>query len=363
MKALPSLLTVLGLSLALSSCALSRHDFDDDETVSASSQGATLGTGPNFETFTIDRTVPPSLLEKPTEAYKVGPGDLLDLEVAENATTRTSTRVMPDGKLYYDVADGVQVKGKSLREVSEILSTELADDYPTPIVSVNLAEASSQRVWLMGQLKNPGAYPIARPTTLLQAISQAGGMYNGSAGGNSTEEMVDLDRSIVIRDGEPVPVDFTELVKHGDMSQNIYMKGGDYIYLPSVQHSAVYVLGAVRNAGPVRFENKVTALSALAVAGGHDKDAVITKALIIRGSLHNPSVAVINLNGIMKGNATDVPLAPGDILWVPKSEWTLLKKYVESIVFTAAQAVAVQGGVQAIGASGGSSVTISAGAN
>jgi polysaccharide export outer membrane protein len=354
-------LLLLLLAASLSSCALSRHDFDADETVS--SGAATLGTGPDFEVVTIDRIVPSHLLEKPTGPYRVGPGDLLDLEVAENGTTRTSTRVMPDGKLYYDVADGVQVKGKSLREISQILSTELAEDYPTPIVSVNLAEASSQRVWLMGQVKNPGAYPIARPTTLLQAVSQAGGMYNGSAGGNSTEEMVDLDRSLVIRNGEPIPVDFTELVKNGDMSQNIYVEGGDYIYLPSVQHSAVYVLGAVQNPGPVRFENQVSALSALAVAGGHDKNAVITKALIIRGSLHSPSVAVINLNGIMRGNANDVPLVPGDILWVPKSEWTYLKKYVESVVFTAAQAVAVQGGIQAIGASGGSSVTISAGAN
>lgn len=354
----PFHLIILGIAALLSaSCSVSeRVNFD------AYNETQLIGEEPDFLTLDLARPVPPESLRPPRDPYRVGPGDVLDIEVAEDEKTRAASRIMPDGMLYYDVANGVKVSGRTLKEVSSMLSTELQDDYPSPVVTVNLSEAQSQRYFILGQVKNPGAYPIGKPTSLIEAISQAGGLYSAQNTNGDTQETVDLDRSILIRDGDLMPVDFRGLIEHGDMGQNVYIRPGDYLYLPSVQHRAVYVLGSVQRPGPVYFDNDPTVLSAVAMAGGPNKDAVIINALVIRGSLTQPRVATVNLREIMRGQSPDARLAAGDIVWVPNTIFTHLKNYTQAILVTAAQAVAVQEGLAVLGKDfGGANVTISAG--
>lgn len=343
-------------TVLLSSCSLPRNSFDAlDET-------QVIGEEPEFFSLDLARPVPPEALSAPKDPYRVGPGDVLEIEVAEDEKTRAASRVMPDGMLYYDVADGVKASGRTLREVSEILSTELAGDYPSPVISVNLSEAQSQRFFILGQVRTPGAYPIAKPTTLIEAISLAGGLFSSQDNLGDSQETVDLDRSILIRDGDLMPVDFRGLIEHGDMGQNVYIRPGDYLYLPSIQHRAVYVLGSVQTPGPVYFDHDPTVLSAVAMAGGPRQDAVITKALVIRGSLTRPRVATVSLHDIMRGRTPDARLAAGDIVWVPNTVYTHLKNYTRAVLVTAAQAVAVQEGLAVLGKDfGGANVTISAG--
>ncbi len=340
----------------LASCSVPKNSFDAlDET-------QLIGEEPDFFSLDLARPVPPEALSAPRDPYRVGPGDVLDIEVAEDEKTRAASRVMPDGMLYYDVANGVKASGRTLKEVSDILSKELAGDYPSPIVTVNLAEAQSQRFFILGQVKTPGAYPIAKPTTLIEAISLAGGLYSAQNNAGETQETVDLDRSILIRDDDLMPVDFRGLIEHGDMGQNVYIRPGDYLYLPSIQHRAVYVLGSVQTPGPVYFDHDPSILSAVAMAGGPRQDAVITKALVIRGSLTRPRVATVSLHDIMRGTTPDARLAAGDIVWVPNTVYTHLKNYTRAVLVTAAQAVAVQEGLAVLGKDfGGANVTISAG--
>jgi len=350
--------TLLALTaLTLGSCAIP----DGERFDAYHDPAAQLGVGPDFQVMEINDEVVSDLLRPPTAPYRLGPGDRLDIEVAEDPRTQASTTVMPDGMLYFDVADGIQVKGKTLKEVSALLSKALEVDYPNAVVTVNLSEAQSQRFWVLGQVKQPGSYPIGRPTRLIEAISEAGGMYTDIELGGEAQETVDLDRAILIRDGELIPVNFRNLIEHGDMSQNVFVQESDYIYLPSVQHRAVYVLGAVRNPGPIYFDNDPTVLSAVAMAGGPRDEAVITKALVIRGSLNKPRVAVVNIRNIMHGRDNDAHLVGGDIVWVPDTVWTDLQFYVRGAIVTAAQAVAIQEGLGVAGRGSDSNVTINAG--
>ena len=86
--------------------------------------------------------------------------------------------------------------------------------------------------------------------TLLEAIGRAGGPLNISGGrdlgfGYTTEEVADLRRSFVIRQGQLLPVDFYRLYQLGDVSQNIYLQPDDFVYMPAAGAKNVYVLGAV----------------------------------------------------------------------------------------------------------------------
>jgi len=334
--------------------------FADDATLSAGELHATP-VEPDFTELKVDRSLSPALLQPLGGPYRVGPGDTLDIEVAELAATRATTRVMPDGMLYYNVAKGINVKDKSVQEISTQLSALLADDYVSPVVSVNIANADSQRFWMLGQVENPGTYPLTKPTTVIDAISLGGGLLSNREGIEVTNpEAADLEKAILIRDGKLIPVDFARLITQGDMTQNVYVHPGDYIFVPSLTVRSLYVLGAVNRPGPVYYEPGTSVLAAVAAAGGPKTGAIVTKALIVRGGTRHPKVAVVNIKGIMTGREPDLILEGGDIVWVPQSPWTKLEDYAEGVLLTAAQAIAVQEGLGLLGTVGGTGVTISA---
>lgn len=318
---------------------------------------------PDFQQLKFDKRIKSSDLQAPSGPYRVGPGDILSIEVAENAATQQKTKVMPDGMLYYDVANGVNVKGLTLKEISTKLSHALKEDYVNPVVTVNIDTPDSQRFWMLGQVRKPGAYAIKKPTTLVDAISLGEGLVGASQDEVGNPEPADLERAIMIRNGELIPVDFEALVHEGDLSQNVYVKGGDYIHIPSSAARSIYVLGEVSRPGPIYYEKGVTLLSAVAAAGGISKDAVASRALVIRGSTREPKVAVIDFWKIRKGKEPDLALQGGDIIWMPRTAWTQLARYTEAVLTTAGQAVAVQEGLGVLGATGSAGVTITAGGN
>lgn len=332
-----------------------------NEAISSEDSLKQIPAEPHFKQLHYRRTIDPAFLRVPSGPYRVGPGDKLDIEVAENADTRQVTKVMPDGMLYYDVAGGINVKGMSTREISAALTTRLEGDYVGPVVSVNVADADSQRFWLLGQVKTPGAYPIKKPTTVIDAISQGGGLLSfDEINEVRNPEAADLKGSILIRDGDLIPVNFDALVREGDMSQNVYIRPGDYLFIPSITARSIYVLGEVISPGPIFYEKGTTLGTAVAAAGGVSTEAVKSKALILRGGTRDPKVAVVDIEAVTRGKEPDLALEGGDIVWVPRNMWTNLKKYAEAILITASQAVAIQESITVIGGEGRAGVTIPA---
>ncbi|MDF1737758.1 MAG: polysaccharide biosynthesis/export family protein [Verrucomicrobiales bacterium] len=369
------MLAILAIgSQALTSCvslrppdrefrAVAEHPYmGGDEELIPDADATPVAKEPVFQSIKCGAPLDKSLLSRPTGPYRIGPGDILDIEVAENKDTRTKSTVMPDGMLYFNTARGVNVKGKTVREISTLLSHQLKEDYVNPVVTVNVSKADSQRFWMLGQVAKPGTYPITKPTTLVDAISTGSGLLSVRDSVNvNNPESADLERAAIIRDGEVLPVNFDSLIREGDMSQNIYVNAGDYIFIPSLTASSIYVLGHVNNPGPISYERDLTMLAAVAGAGGPKPEAVVTKALIIRGGHHNPEVAVVNFRDIMKGFDSDLRLEAGDIIWMPRSNWSNVIKYTGAVLNTAAQAIAVQEGLGVLGATGGAGISISAG--
>lgn len=343
--------------------AVAEHPYmGGDEELIPDADATPVAKEPVFQSIKCGAPLDKSLLSRPTGPYRIGPGDILDIEVAENKDTRTKSTVMPDGMLYFNTARGVNVKGKTVREISTLLSHQLKEDYVNPVVTVNVSKADSQRFWMLGQVAKPGTYPITKPTTLVDAISTGSGLLSVRDSVNvNNPESADLERAAIIRGGEVLPVNFDSLIREGDMSQNIYVNAGDYIFIPSLTASSIYVLGHVNNPGPISYERDLTMLAAVAGAGGPKPEAVVTKALIIRGGHHNPEVAVVNFRDIMKGFDSDLKLQAGDIIWMPRSNWSNVIKYTGAVLNTAAQAIAVQEGLSVLGATGSAGISINAG--
>ncbi|MGB0744752.1 MAG: SLBB domain-containing protein, partial [Opitutales bacterium] len=205
----------------------------------------------------------------------------------------------------------------------------------------------SRRAWLLGRLNKPGLYPLSQPTTLLEGISQAGGLFTSRFSG-STEELADLGNSFVLRDGEVLPVDLLALIKEGDMSQNIYLEDGDYVYLPSSLSQNIHVLGAVMQPKAIGYKDRINLVAAIANAKGPTPTANLKQVLIIRGSLNSPKVAVVNFKEIIAGRATNVELRPFDIVWVPDRSFVALERYFWVVFDAAATTIAVREGANSV---------------
>lgn len=305
-------------------------------------------------------SVDPSLLQRPNTEYRLGPGDQLMIEVAGDLTTRSRTTVGPDGKIYFNVLPGIDVWGMTVAQARERLVQEMQKFVrEAQPISITLLSAESQRIWVLGRLNKPGVYRLSGPMTLLEAISEAGGPSPAStfatmsgamaaSGRGATDEAADLSRAFVIRQGRMLPIDFHKLLREGDMTQNIYLQPDDFVYLPSGRVGDVHVLGAVTTPRAVTFQNRLTLVQSVAQAGGTLRDAYPSHVAIVRGSLTQPKVAVVDFHAIVKGQSPDVLLEPQDIVYVPHSPYRVLNRYVDLILDTFARTIGVNEGARAV---------------
>lgn len=293
-------------------------------------------------------SIDPAWLKPSIAPYRLGPGDIVEIEVAQVSGTLDQTFIMPDGMVYYNLAGGVKAEGLTQSELSTALAVALSRDYVTPQVNVSLVEVKSRRYWMLGRLFKPGIYPLRQPTTLLEAISMAGGLFTSRFSG-TTEELADLGNSIVLRDGKVLPVDFKALLHDGDASHNIYLKHNDYIYLPSAQSARVLVIGSVVAPQSIGFKDRLTLIQALAQCRGPAPNAYKSKVVIVRGTMIKPRTAVIDVGDILKGKDTDIELKPGDIVWVPNSPYTFPGEVIDLIMQDAVSTIAVTEGASVVG--------------
>jgi protein involved in polysaccharide export with SLBB domain len=167
----------------------------------------------------------------------------------------------------------------------------------------------------------------------------------------------------VVRQGQFLPVDFYRLLRGGDMTQNIYLQPDDFVYVPSALANEVYILGAVRTPRAINYEEGMSLVSAIANGDGpaqleifsqYDngpfmKNAYLSHVAIVRGSLAQPQMIMVDANAVFKGRAPDVRLEPGDIVYVPNSPFTTFKRYFNIIANSFVTTVAANEGLRAAG--------------
>lgn len=317
----------------------------------------------HFTTLSSQGQSRSELLQPSTENYTVGPGDKLQVEILGNQSTRETVLVGPDGKIYFDLLPGIDVWGLTLPQVRQKIEDGLQNYMRgNTQVSVELREAGSKYIWLLGRFQSPGEYPMDGPTTLLGAIAEAGGPASatsvtsgttGPLGPSLSGDIADLHRSFVMRDGHVLPVDFYRLLKMGDMSQNIYLQPDDFVYMPSAMAKEVFVLGAVVDPTSVSYNEDVTLVGAITAAQGTARNAYLSHVAIVRGTLTNPKIAIVDYKAVVKGEAPNVLLQPGDIVYVPYTPYRLLLAYGDMILRTFVQTIAVNEGARAVSRNAG----------
>ncbi len=310
--------------------------------------------GPPANTVMISRKIEPDWLKPSPDLFTLGPGDRLEIEVLGDPASRAITVVAPDGKLYFNFLEGIDVWGATIAQAKALLENQIANYVrEKPQVSIILRGVESKRIWVLGRVQAPGVYAMAAPMTLLEAISMAGGTlslsnYRDQEAAGINQEMADLRRSFVIRQGKVLPVDFERLLNRGDLSQNVYLQPDDFVYLPAARAKVVYVLGAVIQPRSIAYSEGLTVAGAVASAYGTLKGAYMHHVAVVRGSLSEPQITIVDYKCVIRGEAQDMALQPHDIVYVPFSPYRYIERYIEIVINTFASAAAINAGEAAV---------------
>lgn len=274
--------------------------------------------------------------------YTLGPGDTLNFSLYDRPDlSRLSVPIAPDGTISYLQAVGVKAVGRTIPELRKAIEAALGEYHKQPKVIVTPATIGSKRFTIIGRVREPGSFLLDRPITILEGIALAKGIEVGTVSGSS-QELADLERSFVARNGRKLDVDLAGLYYQGRLSENAFLEPNDYIHIASSLKNEIYVIGAVNRPGRQKMSTPLTITRAIAQAGGYNRDAYKHRVLLIRGSIHRPDVTVVNFGDILRGKAVDIPLSNRDIVFVDKRPLEMVEKALDSAIFTFVQTVTAE---------------------
>jgi len=157
--------------------------------------------------------------------YTVGIGDILEVSILQPDQLTNRVTVSPGGDISVPFLGSVKVKGKTITQIQRTIQWRLAKGYlKYPVVTVSLVESRSKNYTISGEVNNPGTYPLGENTTVLRAISIAGGLTRF---GSSSR--VKILRPRKDRPGyRKIKVDI-KAVLDGDSRADILLESGDII--------------------------------------------------------------------------------------------------------------------------------------
>jgi protein involved in polysaccharide export with SLBB domain len=247
----------------------------------------------------------------------LGPGDVLNVSLfGQPDADRKEVPIGPDGRISFLQAADVMAAGLTVDELRAKLDEELAKFYRAPRTLISPVTFHSKKYYVLGKVSNRGVYPLDRPISVVEAVARAHGIETGLLDENNISELADLQRSFLMRSGKRLEVNFEKLFQEGDLSQNVLLEPGDFLFFASMAMKEVYVLGEVRSPGPMPWTENATAVSAIANRGGFNDRAYKSKVVVIRGSLNNPRAFIVNAWGTFEARQLDFKLEPKDIVYV-----------------------------------------------
>lgn len=248
---------------------------------------------------------------RPSE-YILGSDDSIEIQVLGHDDMKMSATISPTGKIQCYTGN-IHVAGLTQFELKDILQKEISRLVKDPLVVVRITEYRSHKLFILGQVKNPGVFPVRGDVTLLEAISMAGGVTSDAY----------LNGAFLVRDGKILLINFLNLLTRGNMEENVPLLANDIVYIPDRRDQKVYVLGEVNRQSAIPLSDRMTLLQAITEAGGFSTDANTGSVLLVRGNLSEPEIMVIDAMSLFKKSAgkgtKDVDLRQGDIIYVTSS--------------------------------------------
>jgi polysaccharide export outer membrane protein len=215
--------------------------------------------------------------------YVIGPQDVLAVTVFDQTELSGRYSVETNGTFSFPLVGRITAAGLTLREFEKELTRRLADGFfKNPQVTVAVEQYRSQRVFVMGEVRQPGPVPLTGGMTLIEALARAGSTSQTASGELSIVRRANSSGPTLPGEGEDAVVVRVSLkdLETGTASKNVELYDGDTIFVPRAE--TIYVFGEVRNPGAYPIQKDTTVLQALSLAGGVTDNGAINRVRIAR---------------------------------------------------------------------------------
>ena len=252
--------------------------------------------------------------------YRLGPGDVLAIDVFGLDDLDRKVRIARDGSVSLPLLGSFSLADRTLKDAEQLIASMLNERQLVinPQVSIFVEEFVSRVVSVQGAVGRPGVYPLVGNKTLLDLIGEAGGLSQDAG-----------EKILVLRAGNrngqaKIEIDIEMLSDQGDLSLNIFLLPKDVVMVQHAKELNVYVSGAVARPGAVSFRSSegISVLQAITAAGGPTPRANLKKVHILRRLPDGTQERVkVSVSKIQKGKADDILLLKNDTVVV--GEWFL----------------------------------------
>ncbi len=259
--------------------------------------------------------------------YVIGSEDVLDIKIWDHDDLSRTVTVSADGYFSFPLIGRLKAGGLTVRSLETKIAQLLDKDYiVNPQVTITVSDFKSQKVFILGEVKSPGAYYLSKNDTLLEVISKAGGVTpnagreiiiarpkNGTA---SLQQPAILDSE----NSQLQHVNLQALLA-GDMQKNVAVQDNDTIYVPKASQFSVF--GEVQKPGSYSLESETTILEAISIAGGPTDNADTQKLELLRKEDGDQRKIILNMKELLAARTGDEEflIQDGDVIYQPRAEF------------------------------------------
>lgn len=289
-----------------------------------------------------------TVVEAEVEEYVIGPADELSITFWQEPQLNSEVRVGSDGRIVIPVVGSMTAAGLTPSQLGRKIVDKISIfSKSITQASVVVAQYGSNKVYLTGQVRQPGKKAFEKMPNIWDAILEAGG---------PTEEAA-LSQVAIIRGGrgkgKKILVDLPKYINNGELNKLPKLQRGDTIFIPAlrdpngqnraaspfVQQNTVSIYGAVRTAGNFQITAQMNLFHVLGLAGGTTEHADLSRIRIISTGEVTPVVTEVNLADNQRIAATKpIILHAGDTIIVPPGdgsyETPLWRQFLVDIITT-----------------------------
>lgn len=249
-------------------------------------------------------------------SYRLGPKDLVEIQVVEEPSLNLQRRVGDGGNLLLPLVGELRVDGLTAVEAAARLKQRLEESFlQRASVSLRVVEFRSQPISVIGAVRRPGPLELSGRWNLLDALTSAGGL----------DEKHGAFVSILRRANnglhDQLKISLDDLLVKADPSVNIPIFANDVISVPTAEPITVYLMGEVASTGALTFRvgQRPTLLTAIAQAGGLTKRAASSISVKRQRDDGSRLEIVVRYKRLLAGDDEDLELSDGDLIVVKES--------------------------------------------